>query len=80
MQSIRFKARGSAGAYRLMLFSHGSGRPFETSFKINEDWTQLDIPLKQILGADLKRIIGIAWVKGGQLDKFELLLDDISIQ
>ena len=39
----------------------------------------LDRPFKQIQGADLKRIIGIGWVKGGKFDKFELVLDDISI-
>ena len=39
----------------------------------------LDRPFKKIQGADLKRIIGIGWVKGGKFDKFELVLDDISI-
>jgi hypothetical protein len=79
-ERIQFRARGSAGRYRLMLFSHGMGRPFETSFEVSEDWTQLDIPLKQIQGVDLGRITGIAWVKGLPFDKFELVLDDIFIQ
>ena len=39
----------------------------------------LDRPFKKIQGADQKRVIGTGWVKGGKFDKFELVLDDISI-
>lgn len=78
VSSLNFQAKGTAGSYKVMLFSTNQPiRPIELVFTVGSQWQEASVSLSSVNQGLLKSISGIAIVAGKEHEAFELNIDDI---
>jgi len=78
ISSVTLNAKGSAGNYRLLIFSNKQPmRPIEVSFSVSTQWQKIEIPINQLSPALLGSVTAIALVAGKPLNDFSLNIDDV---
>ncbi len=79
--TITFDVKGTAGVYRVMSFdTTATGIPPNQSFKINDNWQTITLPLAAFSGINMKMVSGFAFVAGPQQGEFTFYLDNIRIK
>lgn len=79
-QSLSFSARGTPGAYRLMMFNPDAlGVPPTVNFTVGSDWETITVRLSDLEGADPARLVGFAFVAGPGTGESTIYLDDVKL-
>jgi imidazolonepropionase-like amidohydrolase len=80
-KELVFAARGAGQTVRVMLFTvHGGRMPAIKAVSLTKTWMEHRIPFADFQGADGSDVIGIAFVAGPSLGKYEFQLDDVAIR
>lgn len=77
-----FRVRGDGRRYNAMLFSGPSmqGMPSMQPFTAGKTWTEVRLPLKGFVGADLAQLRAIAFTAGQPAGEFEFFLDRVEVR
>lgn len=79
-KEIRFRARGDAKRYTLMLFSESKGRqPIMRTFDVTGEWQEFAFPFAGF-GVDGSDIQGLAWTLTGAPGPFKLFIDEVRLR
>lgn len=81
--TLRFRVRGDARPYTVMLFGAGAAGttvPPMVPFTAGPEWAVVEIPLESFATADPSVIAGLAFVAQAPLGSFTLELDDVEIR
>jgi len=78
INSLALKTKGTAGRYKLLLFTQKQPmRPIDVAFDVSEQWQQANISIGHLPPETLASVNGIGIVAVQPMTKFELFIDDI---
>ncbi len=75
-----FHVRGDGRRYAVMLFHGNQSMPSMRPFVAGAEWTEVRIPLKDFVGADLARVRGIAFTAGQPQGAFSFAIDGVELK
>jgi hypothetical protein len=79
-RGFTFQARGDGAVYRVMVFSHGRGRPSMYDFVAGSKWTQYRLTFQgNFDGLDGSDVMGIAFVAGPKPGAFHFQIDQVEL-